>query len=313
MKQIPILPLGDLAVTPRKGPDLYKHIADFSVVILGSGCPVAVMGRSHPSALVQYKGNYFLVDVGEGTTMRLAEGGIPVGAMKNIFFTHHHADHDAGYNYLMISSWMNGRTDLELVGPPKTRALHEMYVNYYAEDLKYRSALEGSPLAAMYEGNIREFEDKGEFDLDGVHITTAKLTHTEHNIGYRFEVDGKVIVISGDTSYDPALVELAKGADLLVMDSGPMPTSDFLGAKPAGGGGKKPHVANQVDDGLFAVPPHPLKGEVARIATEAGVKTLILTHYSPVQVDEEKAKEQFVAEGFHGNVVFSRDLMEITP
>ncbi len=305
MKQIPLLPLGNLFVTPRELPKAYQHLSDFSVIIVGSGCPISAIGRSHPSALVQYQGKYFLVDIGEGTCRRLAEGGIDTGKIENVLFTHHHADHDAGYPYFMLESWKQGRRRLNLVGPPKTKLQHEKFTAFYAEDLQtIHPELDPNT-------TIQEYEDKSKFSLDGVEISSAKLTHIEHNLGLRFQVGDKSIVISGDTSYDPALVALAKDADILVMDSGPMPTLGFLGVgnpppKKAKLGSNAPDVEN-----AFEKPPHPLEGEVSRIAIEAGVKTLVITHYFPVAVDEEATLAMMREEGFQGNLVFGRDLLEI--
>ncbi len=306
MKVNALRPEGDIFVTPKKGPALYEPNSDFSVITIGTGCPITVMGRSFPCTMIQYKGNYFLVDVGEGTLYRLAEAGIPCGKIKNVFFTNHHADHVAGYSYFAISSWMNGRDELDLVGPPGTRAIHEGFINYYEEDLNYRATLMNRARETTYQANIREIEDKDAFTIDGINITTAKMIHTAHNIAYRFEVDGKSIVVSGDTTFTPALVELARDADILVMDSGAMVVKAPLA------GPMKPKEADVSEDlSRCTVPPHPLKGEVARIGREAGVKTMVITHYGPVLVDEEATRAQLKEEGYEGQVIFGRDLMEI--
>lgn len=308
-----LAPEGCPSVTPHGGVTPYQPTDPFSVILLGTGCPETTIGRGFPSTLVQYKGNYFLVDVGEGTNTRLAQGGISNGAIKNVLFTHHHADHDCGYPYFLIDSWMSGRRTLNLVGPPKTEELHNLTLKLFAEDITYRASRGTVPEAAMYQANIQEFEDKGTFQLDGVTISTAKLTHTSHNIGYRFEADGVVIVVSGDTSYDPALVELAKDADILVMDAGNMASTGFIGAsapdkKPQMG---KPPVRRNMEN--CSVSPHPGPGEVARMANEAGVKSLVLTHFLPMAIDEEAALADLRQHGYQGTVVFGRDLMEYVP
>lgn len=304
-----LVPEGCPTVTPHRGLPIYHPTDVFSVILLGTGCPETTLGRGFPSTLVQYRGNYFLVDVAEGTNTRLAQGGIHNGDIKNVFFTHHHADHDAGYPYFLIDSWMSGRAQLNLVGPPKTRELHELTLKLFAEDISYRASRSFASEEAMYQANIHEYEDKSSFTLDGVAISTAKLTHTAHDIGFRFEAEGMVIVVSGDTSYDPALVELAKDADILVMDVGFVPNHGFIGASAPGslGGGKPPGKRNMAD---CSVNPHPAPGELARMAMESGVKTLILTHFLPMEIDEEATIADLRQGGFTGEVVFGRDLME---
>jgi len=94
----------------------YKHKGDFTVMTIGTGCPDTIVGRSGPSTLVQYKGNYFLVDIGAGTTFRIVESGISLGSIKNIFITHMHTDHTDGYIKFMIESWTQGRRDTNIFG-----------------------------------------------------------------------------------------------------------------------------------------------------------------------------------------------------
>ncbi len=313
MKKSYILPQGDLAVTPHKGRSLYEHVAPFTAIVIGSGCPETVIGRSSPSSLIQYKGNYFLIDVGEGTLHRFAEGGLRCGDVSNIFFTHHHADHNAGYPYFLINSWMNGRDKLNLVGPPDTKKFHNMILDFYDRDIRYRATRRGVPLEAMIGADIKEIEDTAEFELDGVAIKTAKMLHTEHNIGYRFEADGISIVVSGDTCYTPALIELAKGADILIMDAGGLPNTGFVGSSVPVPEGSEPILPPRKKEENFEAPPHPAQGELAKIAAETDVKTLVITHYMPFAINEELAEKAIRSQGFKGDVVFGRDLMEIAP
>lgn len=307
MKIKALRPEGDIFVTPRKGPPLHTHKSDFSVITLGTGCPVPVMGRSHPSTLIQYKGTYFLIDVGEGALLRIAEAGIPCGKIKNVLLTHHHADHLGGYAYFIISSWMNGRDNLDLIGPPGTGAIQKGFVGYYKEDLTYRSTLMGRALETTYQANIREIEDKDQFTLDGLTITTAKLVHTAHNIAYRFEADGKSIVVTGDTSYTPALAELAKDADLLVMDCAGLVDRGHIGAARI----PKNIKANE-DASRCTVPPHPGKGEMARMAKDANAKAILTTHYGAVEIDEPASIASLREDGYQGEIIFGRDLMEVS-
>ena len=310
---------GQIAITtPQKGPYRYEHQSDFSVITIGTGCPEPVIGRSGPCTLVQYKGNYFLVDVGDGATMRLCEKGIPLAAIKNVLFTHHHADHNEGYTKWLINSWMTGRKSLDLVGPPHTKQFHEMLLNFYDEDLKYRATLQGLPLDAMYNAKIQEFEGANKFKLDGVNISTGELTHTMYNLGYRFEVDGKSIVVSGDTSFDEDLITLAKDADVLVMDSGflsenygliatsmPMAKGEVKKAKP------KPQKKDTKNHDKTSVLPHPGPGELAAMSIAANVKKLVVTHYPPFLIDEDATRADLVKAGFKGEVIFAKDLLEI--
>ncbi len=293
-------------------PKMKRHAGPFTVITVGTGCPEPVIGRSGPCTLVQYKGNYFMVDVGDGTTKRLCEAGIQVSAINNVLFTHHHADHNEGYVKWLINSWMVGRKKLDLVGPPKTKELQEMILKFYGEDLKYRSTLQGLSLDAIYNANIQELEGSKNFNLAGVKITTAELTHTMYNLGYRFDVDGKSIVVSGDTSFDEDLITLSKNADILVMDSGMVPNKGMVGAsRPLKPGQKPPKHMPPKNIDKTSVKPHPGPGEVAKMSIAANVKKLVLTHFPPFDVDEAATIKGIKNAGFKGEVIIGKDLMEI--
>ncbi|WP_317854416.1 MBL fold metallo-hydrolase [Chakrabartyella piscis] len=318
MKTISLPTTGTLTTVPHKAPCLYQSEADFSVILVGTGCPMTVLGRNYPCTLVRYKSHYFMVDVGDGTAMRLAEGGIPVGDIESIFFTHHHADHNGGFPYMLINGWMNGRKKLNLVGPPKTKGYYDFLLKLYEDDIDYRSMGRPEFRAYIHQSSVREIEDKETFVLNDVTISTAKLTHSAHNLGYRFEVNGETIVVSGDTSYDLALVELARDADILVMDSGPFPGKEPICASTPYAQGSTPihkGVPNfqRMGMGKPRVMPHALPKDVARIAKEANVKTIVLTHMIPNIIDEEASLSIFRQNGYEGNVVFGRDLLEIIP
>ncbi len=106
-------------------------------------------------------------------------------------------------------------------------------------------------------------------------VTTAELTHTMYNVGYRFEAAGKSVVVSGDTSYRRTAGDLAKGADMLVMDGDerwagdpgtrwPRSTALESQYRPAGKYG-----------GDFYVPSSRDLEEIAQMASAAEVKHLV--------------------------------------
>ena len=74
----------------------------------------------------------------------------------------------------------------------------------------------------MFKGvEVRELTGSNEFDLGDLRVTTAEMTHSMYDLAYRFDVDGKAVVVSGDTAFDPRLIALAAGADVLVIDANP--------------------------------------------------------------------------------------------
>lgn len=298
-------------------PKSYEHKGDFTVMTIGTGSPTSVVGRSGPSTMVQYKGNYFLVDVGAGTTFRIVESGIAMGDIRNILITHMHTDHTDGYNKFMIESWTMGRRDTEIYGTKGVKALHNVFATVFPEDIQYRIG-KTKTLDGMYEKvHITELEGDNTFELDGVTITTKPTIHSIYNLAYRFSVDGKSIVVSGDTSYSENLIELSKNADILVVDSGRVINDGYIGpGERVFPKGKRKRSSGPIDSATYTPVEEEGKNhagleDVAIMATKANVKKLVLTHYPSVKVNQEATRQRY-KRFYDGEVIFGRDLLEVT-
>ncbi|NDY74165.1 MBL fold metallo-hydrolase [Desulfobacter hydrogenophilus] len=303
----------------RISPKSYEHKGDFTVMTVGTGCPDTIVGRSGPSTLVQYKGNYFLVDIGAGTTFRLVEAGIHLDRIKNILITHMHTDHTDGYSKFMVESWTLGRRDTDIFGVKGVNALHNIFATVFPEDIKYRLG-KTATVDGMYEKvNITELEGANTFTLDGVEIRTLPTIHAVYNLAYRFDVDGNSIVVSGDTSYSENLITLSKNADILVVDSGRVVNKRYMGPgemKPPPGGKQSgpPAAANPATYVPKEVQgkSHASLEDVAIMAAKANVKKIVLTHYPPFEVDIETTLKQY-KRFYNGEVIFGQDLLEVKP
>jgi ribonuclease BN (tRNA processing enzyme) len=113
-------------------------------------------------------------------------------------------------------------------------------------------------------------------------LRTRPLCHIVKSIGYRLELSHQSLVYSGDTGYCEEVVELARGADLLILECS-FPES---------------------------VPGHLTPLEAGRIAQEAGSRRLVLVHLYPVCVADEIHKE--CQRHFSGQVTVASDLLRIT-
>ena len=126
-------------------------------------------------------------------------------------------------------------------------------------------------------------------------------------MAYRFDANGKSIVISGDLSYSKGLIDLAKGADILVMDSGQVIQEKGREWVPP----FDPRNRNQPDGQKFPKP-HASLRDVASMAEKAGVRKLVLTHFIPGRVDQAATAKK-IHEIYKGEIVFGEDLMEVVP
>jgi ribonuclease BN (tRNA processing enzyme) len=170
---------------------------------------------------------------------------------------------------------------------------------FYGDDISYR--MERSPSAKVDPDSVRVREVSGgeKFSVGAATVTTTRVNHTIHTVAYRVESGGKAIVISGDLTWSPSLSELARGADVLVMDSGVLPDG-------SGNGGRVGRVGAS-SGGNRA---HPSLAEVARMASDAGVKCLVLTHINQTSVDVPATLELF-RPLYSGTVVVGADLTEV--
>jgi ribonuclease BN (tRNA processing enzyme) len=94
------------------------------------------------------------------------------------------------------------------------------------------------------------------------------------SLGYRFETSTRTICFSGDTAYSANIVKLARGADVFVcevMDHRTYETN-MARAKQAAEAGNPENIFRHIAE------THSTPSDVGRMATEAGVKTVVLNH-----------------------------------
>src|SRR3989304_2314400 len=111
------------------------------ITLLGTGSPPPSLERAGPSQILEIDGQRILVDCGPGTTYQLLKAGIHLAQVKQLFFTHHHMDHNVDFPYFLIASWGLGRRSLGVFGPRGTREWVEAFLRLYEEDIRQRMTL----------------------------------------------------------------------------------------------------------------------------------------------------------------------------
>ena len=301
----------------------YPHETPFSVITIGSGSPELNPRRASACTAIQHLGRYYVVDTGNGSALSFVKGG-KHGPYRHsdiaaILFSHLHQDHVNDYFDVMTTRWGEGGKRLDLIGPPGTRELHRFLITFFRDDLLYRM-LGGGPAGVDEEGmfkgvDVRELIGENEVALGDMCVTTAEMTHSMYDLAYRFDVDGKAVVVSGDTAFDRRLIALSADADVLVIDANPWaaggaapPPRRSLAELPAEYQTRVPHR------GAPDAPNHMALADVVRVAAEARVGTVVLTHLWPLPVDGElvlRTEAAFVAGGYRGRVVFAEDGLEV--
>lgn len=220
--------------------------------------------------------DYLLFDSGPGIVRKILERGFDYNEIDYIFYTHLHVDHVNDLAALLFaakSPLALRRKDLYLIGPKGFGDFYRKLLDLYGDQL----------ISSAYNVFLREMEDGVIKDKDW-NLTTKPLPHSEHSIGYRIEdKKGRVVVYSGDTDYTRELVELAKDADLIILECS-FPNN-------------------------MKVEGHLTPALAGQIAKEARCGILILTHLYPVCVEHNILED--ARKVFRGKIEVAYDGLKI--
>lgn len=258
-----------------------QHPPAIRVTILGSGTCVPSLARSACAVLVEIGANRILMDAGPGTMRRLLEAGVTIFDLSHILISHLHPDHSGELAPLLFATKYpddtRRKTPLKLVAGNGFQNFFEGLRDVYGRWIELPEAL----------FSIREVDTSGpdSIQFDGFSLTSRPMNHSPESIAFRLTAPtGQSVVYSGDTDVTPELVVLAAQADLLVCECA-MPDE----AKVAG---------------------HLTPSEAGRMAAEAGVRQLILTHFYPeceaVNIAAQCRKT------YPGPVILAQDLFSLT-
>jgi ribonuclease BN (tRNA processing enzyme) len=219
-----------------------------------------------------------LFDIGAGTMRRLLESGTEIYDIDFVFLSHFHPDHSGELcSFLFSNKYPAPRRGPLTLGAGKG---FQTVVNGFRA--VYGDWIELGPDLL----NLTEFDITGpdERRFEGFRVNTLPVNHNPESIAYRITTpDGASVVYSGDTDVSDNLITLSKGADLLICESA-LPEALKV----------KGHLTP------------PLAGEMA---SRAGVKKLVLTHFypecGPADIEAECRKT------YSGPLILAEDLMKI--
>jgi ribonuclease BN (tRNA processing enzyme) len=277
------------------------------VTLLGTGSPVPLASRAGTSVHVSVGAESLLLDCGPGTVHRLVENRIHPGAVDRLLFTHHHVDHNADFNYFVITNWARGEGLLEIHGPrPGTEALLESLCEVYEEDLRYRERVNDFS-TSVADIPCHDVSDGTEITTDRLRIEACAVEHSIETYAYRLtdtETGGEV-VFSGDTRKIDRLGEFAEGADVLIQDCCIAPVSDSPPAADAGlvWESYTEPLPDKKWERLREV--HCTPTEAGELAAAGPVDRLVLTHLLPYR--DEATIEDRASAVFDGEVLVAHD------
>lgn len=253
-----------------------------TLTVLGSGTCVPVLARSSCAVLVRAGGRRLLLDCGPCTMRRLLETGTTIFDLDYIFLSHFHPDHSAEIVPLIFATkYPDGNRRQRPLTIVAGRGFKHFYDGLRAV---YGHWIELAPgLLNIVELSTRR-QDR--MQVAQFMLTSAPVVHGPESLAYRIDSpDGYSIVYSGDTDYSENLIQLARGADILVCEC----------ATPDG----------------MKVEGHLTPSLAGKIASRAGVGHLILTHFYP-ECEAVDLGDQ-CRRTYDGSLQLARDLLTVSP
>ena len=270
------------------------------VQVLGSGGPEVQDKRASSSYLIWVDGKArVLLDAGGGAALRFGESDAQFSDLDVILFSHLHVDHSVDLPALIKSSWFEGRTAvLPIYGPPGNKFMPSTvgFVRTLFDPVRgaYRYLGEfigplGQNTYKLKPYNVvrKDPSVNPVFSNERVRIYAASVTHGQvPALAWRIEAAGKSMTFSGDMNGDGGNLEkLAKDTDLLIAHNA------------------IPENAGVVERALHMSP-----SVIGRIARDAQVHSLVLSHRMLRTLGKEDATLAFIKKNYNGPVAFANDL-----
>lgn len=229
----------------------------------------------HPFAsagyIVQTKTTTLKLDFGRSNLTGMVHSGIDWKQLDAILISHVHPDHVSDLvQYLQLYTLYrdSGRLtkDIQLVGPEGFNNWFELLKQVVSTNWKHIPT-------------TREVTNST-LSIGDAHIEVAPMKHVIPTVGYRIEANGTALCYTGDAAYSPELVTLAKNADVLLTECS---------------------ATNEQETQVHMRPK-----DIARVAQEAKVKTVVLTHY-PTDPATRKALADQVRAACKATVIAGSD------
>lgn len=213
-----------------------------------------------------------LLDCGFGVLKNLRDLDIPLNTIKRIAISHAHADHCSDFAGILWAMALEARkTPLQIIASPSTTTRLKTVLDAYGTN---------EWLMTRFPIEWRTPEQVGLKYCRGIHVP--------EDYAYKLVDGSKSVVYTGDTAMSSSIAELAKNATLLIHES-TFRDKDFKLAKAAN---------------------HVTASQAAVVAKTAGVKRLVLTHFSMIPSDIPKALAE--AKRVFPNTIAAKDGMIIT-
>jgi ribonuclease BN (tRNA processing enzyme) len=254
--------------------------APTTVTILGSGTCVPSLERSACAAIVKTERSTILLDAGPGTMHRMLEAGFSIFELDYLCLSHFHPDHSSELVPILFSNKYTG--SIRRVKP--LTIIGGKGLNTFFQDLKaaFGHWIELSP--ELFHLIELDTQSADAFIGPDFALTSTPVEHQRESIAMRIsDAANKTVVYSGDTDYCAGLIDLAGGVEVFICEAAFPDAKKFKG--------------------------HLTPSLAGRIAAEAAVKHLVLTHLYP-ECEQTDITAQ-CRKTYSGPLTIAKDLMEI--
>ena len=296
----------------RNPHNLSPEDTNTKLVVLGTGMPLPNPYRSGPGYAVIVNGYPYLVDAGEGIWRSIARAALVNGdefttglaphKLKYLFVTHLHEDHTVGIPSLLLNPF---KLTSKIYGPVGISDMVSHVRAAWKIDIAAELSDGYDPEGARATGHEIDFDKSGTvYEDDNVTVEAFRTIHgpLEDTFAYRFTSSDRVVVFTGDGGpYHRNIVDAAMNADILVAEA---VTEENIRHAPWGG-----DTVEEKKKEIFRY--HFSPAVLARIAKEANVNTIVLSHEqnynSGESYDALGLVKEIKAAGFEGDIYSAMD------
>ena len=296
-----------------------------SITFLGTGAATPTLDRNVAGLAVQREGETLLFDCGEGNQRQMMKYGVGF-AFREIFFSHYHADHLLGVTGLLRTMGLQDRTlPVTLYGPKGAQRILGAAITLGIERNKF-------PV------EIVEVKPGDRLGRDEYEIAVFETEHRADTVGYALVEHTRLGRFNPDRARElgipegPLWGQLHKGKTVTLADGRTVGPADLVGAPRPGrrlvySGDTRPHLSVVeasrgadllVHEATFGGDEmeraretgHSTAAEAARVALDAGVRRLVLTHISS-RYNRDAAELLAEARAVFPETVIARDGMTV--
>lgn len=184
------------------------------LTVVGCGDAFGSGGRDQACFLVESGGATLALDLGATALVSLKRMGLEPSAIDTIVLSHLHGDHFGGVPFFLLDAQFVARREhpLSIVGPPGTAsrvraAMDVLYPGSWRDDWRFRLEIVDLEPGTPHRAGPFAIITTEVIHPSGAPSTAVRVTDGERLLGY-----------SGDTTWTDALVDVARGCDLMILE-----------------------------------------------------------------------------------------------